>query len=220
MKAVVFAGPSLAKKWRVDDDELVFAPPIKRGDLELFQGFDPVIIVDGEFGQNLSVSPKEILGAIRDGRRIIGASSMGALRASELDGFGMVGVGWIYNRFASAAVRYDDDVALGYSPEDFTPLTVPLVNVLYSVESAAADGLISKKESQNISKQARGIFYADRDLVSVTKIFESVIGIARYEHLQGRWDGPLYDIKEADAIAAIALGRDILRGSIQLADGG
>lgn len=211
MSAVVFAGPSLPAASRIGDEEIVFAPPIKRGDIDLFAGFDPLIIVDGEFGQNLSVSPKEILGAIRGGRRVIGASSMGALRASELDSFGMVGVGWIYRLFASAVVRCDDDVALTFSPFDFTPFTVPLVNVLYSVESAVADGKLSAEEQKEISQRAREIFYVERDIESVANVFEGVIGIRRYRDLQDGWNAPVCDVKEMDALSAIAVGRDMLR---------
>ena len=211
MSAVVFAGPSLPAASRIGDEEIVFAPPIKRGDIDLFAGFDPLIIVDGEFGQNLSVSPKEILGAIRGGRRVIGASSMGALRASELDSFGMVGVGWIYRLFASAVVRCDDDVALTFSPFDFTPFTVPLVNVLYSVESAVADGKLSAEEQKEISQRAREIFYVERDIESVANVFEGVVGIRRYRDLQDGWNAPVCDVKEMDALSAIAVGRDMLR---------
>jgi len=211
VSAVVFAGPSLPAASRIGDEEIVFAPPIKRGDIDLFAGFDPLIIVDGEFGQNLSVSPKEILGAIRGGRRVIGASSMGALRASELDSFGMVGVGWIYRLFASAVVRCDDDVALTFSPFDFTPFTVPLVNVLYSVESAVADGKLSAEEQKEISQRAREIFYVERDIESVANVFEGVIGIRRYRDLQDGWNAPVCDVKEMDALSAIAVGRDMLR---------
>lgn len=211
MSAVAFAGPSLPKSSRVDDGEIVFAPPIKRGDIDLFAGYDPLIIIDGEFGQNLSVSPKEIIGAIKGGRRVIGASSMGALRASELDTFGMMGVGWIYKLFTSAVVRCDDDVALTFSPYDYTPFSVPLVNVLYSVETAASAGLITVEEQHEISRQARAVFYADRDMESVSNIFESVLGFVRYRDLQDGWDAPVCDIKEIDAISAIAVGRDMIR---------
>ena len=57
---------------------------------------DAILIVDGEFGQSLSVWHKEILHALHRGIRVVGASSMGALRAAELDRFGMEGVGEIY----------------------------------------------------------------------------------------------------------------------------
>ena len=77
----------------------------------------------------MSVSPKEILAVLGSGKTVIGAASMGALRASELDRYGMIGVGWVYDRFRTSAVRNDADVALVYSPFDFKPMTVPMVDL-------------------------------------------------------------------------------------------
>src|SRR5205085_3445459 len=99
------------------------APPIKRGDLAAVSDYDIIVIVDGEFGQTDSVSPKEILEIIGRGKTVVGAASMGALRASELDRSGMIGVGWVYEYFRRCAVRRDAAVALVYSPFDFRPMT-------------------------------------------------------------------------------------------------
>jgi TfuA protein len=77
------------------------------------------------------VSPKEILTALPAGKTVIGASSMGVLRASEMDFCGMIGVGWVYEHFASASIRRDDDVALAYSPIDLSPITIPRIDIEY-----------------------------------------------------------------------------------------
>ena len=116
------------------------APPIKRGDLAAVEDYDIFVILDGEFGQNMSVSPKEILAVLERGKTVIGASSMGALRASELDRSGMIGVGWVYDYFRRCAVRRDADVALVYSPFDLKPMTVPMVDLEYWMEQASAAG--------------------------------------------------------------------------------
>jgi TfuA protein len=50
--------------------------------LERFEHFDRFLILDGEFAQNLSVSPKEILRLLDAGKEVVGAASMGALRVS------------------------------------------------------------------------------------------------------------------------------------------
>ena len=120
------------------------------------------VILDGEFGQNLSVTPKEILAVLERGKTVIGASSMGALRASELDRSGMIGVGWVYNYFRRSPVRRDADVALVYSPFDFKPMTVPMVDVEYWMEQALTAGRIMPRESARLLKLARSIFFADR----------------------------------------------------------
>ena len=95
MTAVVFLGPSLNQQEARPLLDAEYRPPVKRGDLEDLAGFDTVVIIDGQFGQSLSVTPKEILALIDSGVSVVGASSMGALRAAELDSFGMKGVGWV-----------------------------------------------------------------------------------------------------------------------------
>ena len=50
-------------------------------------------LIDGYFERVPSVSHKEILWAMSQGIVVIGAASMGALRAAELAPFGMLGVG-------------------------------------------------------------------------------------------------------------------------------
>jgi hypothetical protein len=43
---------------------------------------------------------------------IVGASSMGALRAAELDSMGMVGIGTVYQYYRDGIIESDDDVAI------------------------------------------------------------------------------------------------------------
>src|SRR5256885_16290088 len=163
MKTIVFFGPSIAG---VEVHRLAaaatHAAPVKRGDLEAVDDYDVIVILDGEFGQSMSESPKEILAVLEKGKTVIGASSMGALRASELDRHGMIGVGWVYDHFRRSAVLRDADVALVYSPFDFKPMTVPMVDVEYWMEQASAAGLIPDREKARVLKAARNIFFADR----------------------------------------------------------
>jgi len=56
-------------------------------------------IVDGYFERVPAVWHKEILWAMSRGVHVLGAASMGALRAAELHPFGMVGVGAIFEGF-------------------------------------------------------------------------------------------------------------------------
>src|SRR5882757_5206509 len=164
MKTIVFSGPSIAEAEVHQLAACTHAPPIKRGDLAAAGDYDLFVILDGEFGQNLPVSPKEILAVLDKGKTVIGAASMGALRASELDRAGMIGIGWVYDYFRRCAVRRDADVALVYSPFDFKPMTVPMVDVEYWMEQASAAGLIGNKERARLLKAVRNVFFADRSL--------------------------------------------------------
>ena len=80
--------------------------------LALKENPDIIGIIDGVFHQSSAVGHKEILNAIKKGIKVYGASSMGALRASELDVLGMTGIGYVYNQYASGEVDSDDDVAV------------------------------------------------------------------------------------------------------------
>ena len=59
-------------------------------------------VIDGYFEIVPTVWHKEILWAMQAGIHVYGAASIGALRAAELDVFGMRGIGRIYEGFATA----------------------------------------------------------------------------------------------------------------------
>lgn len=203
MKTVIFAGPSLSRERIRALTDVRIEDPVCRGDMYRLADFDTFVILDGEFGQSLSVSPKEILDVIDSGKTVIGASSMGALRASELDCYGMIGIGWVYRRFARARVRRDDEVALVFSPFDFTPVTIPMVCVEYWLEILRADGVIAAKEAKAISKVAGKIFFAERTDAAVRKTLASVFGAGTLNRMLEHTDGCIPDIKALDAEEAI-----------------
>lgn len=204
MKTVVFCGPSLNRSTlkRITGGDI--ADPIRRGDLETWVEHDVFVILDGEFAQSLSVSPKEILRALDAGKTVIGAASMGALRAAELAAYGMIGIGWIYERFARASVRREDDVALTYSPVDFVPHTVPMVNVEYWLARLCAGGDVSRQERALAARRARKIFYADRTEKRLFAALEETLGRTRLTTLLQKSAGRIPDIKSVDAEQAVA----------------
>ncbi|HVQ13831.1 MAG TPA: TfuA-like protein, partial [Vicinamibacterales bacterium] len=98
---VVFLGPSLP----VDEARRIlparYLRPAQCGDVLRARRLSPkvIAIVDGVFASTPSVWHKEILLAIDDGIAVVGASSMGALRAAELAPFGMIGIGRIFDAY-------------------------------------------------------------------------------------------------------------------------
>jgi len=205
-KTIVFFGPSIAAPEVSGLVAATHAPPVRRGDLAaLDEDYGVIVILDGEFGQNMSVSPKEILTVLGSGRTVIGASSMGALRASELDRLGMIGVGWVYDRFRTSAVRNDADVALVYSPFDFKPMTVPMVDLEYWMEMASAAGLIAGRERVSLLKAARRIFFADRTTDRLLEALRRAVGNDTLEALLAFFGGAIPSVKSIDAVAALRL---------------
>jgi hypothetical protein len=209
MKTIVFSGPSIAEAEVHRLATCTHAPPIKRGDLAVVDDYDVVVILDGEFGQSISVSPKEILAVLAKGKTVIGAASMGALRASELDRSGMIGIGWVYEYFRRGAVRRDADVALIYAPFDYKPMTVPMVDVEYWMEQVFAAGLIRSRQRAALVKAARSIFFADRTPERLMDALRRAIGYDVLDSLLVFSGGTIPNVKSVDAAEAVRLGASL-----------
>lgn len=148
-----------------DDIEVIYKRPIQRGDLNLALKEHPHIIgiIDGVFHQNSAVGHKEILNVMNSGVKVFGASSMGALRASELDSLGMTGIGYVYNQYASGEVESDDDVAVMLDSETLQALSEPLINMKYVFENAASENIITEKEKDDLLITAKKTYYPKRN---------------------------------------------------------
>jgi hypothetical protein len=93
--------------------------PIQRGDIAqaMRDGVHVVGIIDGEFQQARAVSPSELMDALRSGMRVYGSSSIGALRAVELERYGMIGVGAVFDLVKEMFGFRDDFVATTFASE-------------------------------------------------------------------------------------------------------
>ncbi len=148
-----------------DGVEVIYKRPIKRGDLSIALKENPNIIgiIDGVFHQNSAVGHKEILNVIKNGVKVYGASSMGALRASELDTLGMTGIGYVYNQYASGEVDSDDDVAVMLDSETLEALSKPLINMKYVFTNAVDEDIITEDEKDELLRIAKKTYYPKRN---------------------------------------------------------
>jgi hypothetical protein len=113
VRRYLFVGPSLPDATRLaEDTDIHVAPPVAGGNLLRLTAAsgDVVGIVDGHFHQTHAVRHKEILALLGRGVRVLGAASIGALRAAELDRFGMEGIGEIYRNYRDGVLEADDEV--------------------------------------------------------------------------------------------------------------
>lgn len=171
VKVIIYTGLSLpfdeAKEIldTTKDVEVIYKRPIQRGDMAqaLKENPDIIGIIDGVFHQNSAVGHKEILSAIKKGISVFGASSMGALRASELDSLGMTGIGYVYRQYADGIVDSDDDVAVMLDSETLEPLSVPLINMKYVFENAVCENIITEDEKEELLSIGKKTFYPKRN---------------------------------------------------------
>ena len=171
VRIIVYAGLSLpfdeAKEIldSTDEVEVIYKRPIQRGDLSqaLKEHPDIIAIIDGVFHQNSAVGHKEILNAMKSGIKVYGASSMGALRASELDTLGMIGTGYVYTQYTTGEVDSDDDVAVMLDSETLEALSVPLINMKYVFTNAALEGIITDDEKEDLLRISKKTYYPQRN---------------------------------------------------------
>jgi hypothetical protein len=142
----------------------IVAPPIKRGQLhqDLQAGFHVIGIIDGEFQQNLAVSPSEILDLLRCGVSVYGSSSMGAMRAVELAHCGMRGVGKIYDHIA--ATPYFKDDHLGQLYFEGRGATLPLIDFEFALAALANAKTITKAQQQRLRSMYRRTHFTLRSV--------------------------------------------------------
>lgn len=202
MPPVVYVGPSLEPDVVRDLlPQVQIMPPIRRGDLyrDRLLGFRLFLILDGAFFQSLAISPREIIDVIQDQGIVVGASSMGAMRAAECWPAGMHGVGSIYRLFRRGRLTSDDEVAVAFvAAPPYLATTVPLVNVRYAVSRAARDGTLSMADARRIVASASDLHYSDRT-------WRSVIASAA---IPDQGDSLLaslsvFDLKRMDAVCAV-----------------
>jgi hypothetical protein len=167
---VIFAGPSLHGS-EADFGGLVLRPPAAQGDIvkAISSGATAIGLVDGLFGSTAAVWHKELLYALSLGIRVLGAASMGALRAAECAAFGMEPVGVIAQRYLSGELDDDAEVALAHLPPELgsKPLSEAKVDADATVARLRSAELVSVEEHDRLLAGIAGLHFADRTVAAI-----------------------------------------------------
>jgi hypothetical protein len=208
---IVFVGPSLS----LDEAKQIlpnaeYLPPAKRGDLTdvVNTGVKTIVLIDGVFFQDRAVGHREILAALRAGVSMYGSSSMGALRASEMDTLGMIGVGTIYQWYHDGIIIADDEVGLVYDPMTHVALSEPMVNIRATFAKAHTFGIIDEIEKQNLLHACKALYYPDRTYRHVIR--NAGISAKQKSELAAWIKTNAVDQKRLDAIACLTTVRERL----------
>jgi hypothetical protein len=103
------------------------------------------------------------------GIHVFGAASIGALRAAELDTFGMRGIGQIYEAYRDGVLEDDDEVAVLHGPEElgYPPLTEAMVNIRAALADALRCGILAATVAETLIQIAKDLFYKERTYEAV-----------------------------------------------------
>ncbi len=215
MTILVFVGPTLPAEEIAATADVVCLPPVAQGDLYRAARRRPraIGIIDGYFSGAPSVWHKEILWAISQGIPIFGSASMGALRAAELHGFGMRGVGRIFEAFRDGALEDDDEVAVVHGPAEFGYLSASeaMVNIRATLAHAEAEGVVSAASRRALEAFGKSLFFSQRNWAALLQ-GAATQGVAKSELAAlSDWLPPgRVDQKRADALEMLTAMRAAL----------
>ena len=202
MKPIVFLGPSCPRHVAAGVGDIELRPPATRGDLVAASdaGGQTIVLIDGEMVHGYAPSPSEILCILQRGVRVLGAASLGALRAVELRAHGMEGLGWVHDAYLNGRLAGDDEVVSLLFPETFSPLTIPLVRLRYAVERLAVVGELDAAAGGAALRELKSLHYEDR---SPQRVESALVRAGIGPTLRSRLSSSEFDIKCIDALACI-----------------
>jgi hypothetical protein len=205
-RLVAFLGPSLpAALARRAAPGALLLPPARQGDVWRALALRPraLALVDGVFGDAPSPWHHELLDALDAGVAVFGGASMGALRAAELGGHGMVGVGAIFEAYRDGRLVGDDEVALVHGPAEagYLPHSLPLVNVRAAAALGVRGRRLDRRDERALLRAAAALPYSDRT-------WRGVLRRARLRAAAAAWLEALVargapDPKREDALATL-----------------
>ena len=176
-KPIIFLGPSLSREKAKDILEADYRPPAKKGDLlrlaDLTKDITMVGLVDGFFLQDYPPTPIEVYQlATKKNMLLVGAASLGALRAVELEKFGMIGIGKIFELYKTGKIDADDEVAVTFEEGQHTLQSEAMIDIRFNLFIAKRKGIIDEITKREITKVAKNVYFPFRnytDILDLTK---------------------------------------------------
>jgi hypothetical protein len=212
-RTCVFAGPSLSGNTPPARIDLL--PPATRGSLAaaVRAGYTRIGLIDGA----IEDADRLPLGELRQALatpdvEILGGASMGAVRAAQLGSAGMRGVGRVFRLFRRGSITNSDEVYVLHAPEAlrYRCLTLPLVNVRYTLRAVRRIGCLAPADEHAIIKYLCDVPWFDRDRRSVSAAVYAVCGRSLCTRVMQAFDSLYRDIKRDDALCILsALDADL-----------
>lgn len=174
-KPIIYLGPTLSREKAIKILDADYRDPAKKGDfLMLSQDSDEkkyVGFIDGVFLHDYPPSPIEVYHlATRKNIELIGASSLGALRAVELEKFGMKGIGKIFQLYKNGIINADDEVAVTFVRENNILQSEAMIDIRFNLFLAYKKGIITNQTKKRIAKIAKNIYFPFRNYEDIIKL--------------------------------------------------
>ena len=201
LKRCVFAGPSL--NGTELDCRIARFGPAQLGSVYLAAkcGYKVIGLVDGIFGNVPTVWHKEILYALDQGCAVCGSSSIGALRAAELDLFGMRGIGLCYRLYKAGVITDDDEVAVvhGDATTNYARFSEPMINARFTLRTLRRHALLSPAQELEAVTRFKALHFSQRTFAEFKRTAISAFGAPEGNRIHTLFHSRYRDLKKEDA---------------------
>lgn len=210
-RTCAFVGPSLGRYSTSPGIDLL--PPATRGALTaaVTAGYTRIGFIDGAIENGSALPLREIRETLATPDvEVLGAASMGAIRAVELESAGMRGVGRVFRLLRGSSVIDSDEVYVLHAPAGlhYRCLTLPLVNVRYTLRSMRRSGHLALTDEHAILRYMRDVPWFDRDRHSLSAAVYAVCGQSRCARVLQTFDSLYRDVKREDALLLLSMLQD------------
>jgi hypothetical protein len=224
MNAIVFLGPTLPRCEAVSICDCVYLPPARQGDVyRAVHEYRPSAIglIDGVFLHVPAVWHRELLWALSQGVHLFGAASMGALRAVELEPFGMRGVGCVCAAYRSGRwpgfdepFEDDDEVAVIHAPPEAgsTPLSDAMVDLRETLLAAERDGVLHAAERIHLAATMKTLHFSQRSFDHLNVVAPGILDRTAVVAFRTWLHTNRVSRKRLDAIEMLQMVADFLHG--------
>jgi TfuA protein len=179
-RPIIFIGPSLNHDKARKIFQADYRAPAKKGDLMMLltsygnsieepNSTNFVGLVDGLFLQDYPPTPIEVYQLLSNKNfHVVGGASIGALRAIELEKFGMVGIGKIFELFRNGATDADDEVAVTFQQGAGGDIqSEAMIDIRFNLFVACRKQIITDRVKRAIAKTAKSIYFPYRNYTHV-----------------------------------------------------
>lgn len=224
LKAVIFCGPTIdgsevLKELGAELGDSEMLPPVSQGDVyrAAVRQPDVIGIIDGYFRSLPAVWHKEILWAMDQGIHVYGAASMGALRAAELEAFGMTGVGEVFEHYRDGVIEDDDEVAVVHGPAEtgFRAVSDAMVNIRATLRRAEEQGIILSGTREILEKSAKSLSYEERSYERMIEVAKGRLPVNERHAFRSWLLGGKVDQKKNDARAMLRVIRERVANGLE-----
>jgi hypothetical protein len=191
----VFAGPSRPTPLEIPN--INWAPPASAGDLRAsaHEGFRTLVLADTLF-LDAPPSHREILEVIDDGVEVVGCASAGALRAVELEAYGMTGAGVVFHLYRDGSLA--EDVEIGCMLDaDYRAVAPPLLElrmIFGRLTMRMGDHRLLRTTFQEIAD----LYFLRRDRAAVRRIVAKRLNGVACRCFEDYLNDPVFAIKARD----------------------